>query len=55
MRACEGKVMVSINDHPDIRRVFEGFRMDAINIRYSTAHPRKGVAEKTGERVVMNW
>lgn len=25
MRRCKGKVMVSINDHPDIRRVFDGF------------------------------
>lgn len=24
MRRCKGKVMVSINDHADIRRVFEG-------------------------------
>ncbi|AZF24517.1 DNA adenine methylase [Pseudomonas sp. R2-60-08W] len=55
MRACEGKVMVSINDHPDIRRVFEGFRMEAMDIRYSTANPRKGVAERTGELAIMNW
>ncbi|MDF9773555.1 site-specific DNA-adenine methylase [Pseudomonas baetica] len=25
MRRCKGRVMVSINEHPDIRRVFEGF------------------------------
>ena len=24
MRSCKGKVMVSINDHPDIRACFEG-------------------------------
>lgn len=51
MCTCGGKVMVSINDHPDIRQVFEGFRMEAMDIRYSTANPRKGVAEKTGELV----
>jgi DNA adenine methylase len=27
MRAAKGKVMVSINDHPDIRRAFDGFHM----------------------------
>lgn len=26
MRSCKGKVMLSINDYPDIRRVFEGCR-----------------------------
>lgn len=25
MRRCKGKVMISLNDHPDIRRVFKGF------------------------------
>lgn len=40
MRACEGKLMVSINDHPDIGQVFEGLRMEAMDIRYSAANPR---------------
>ena len=55
MRACEDKVMVSINDHPEVRRVFKGFRMEEMDIRYSRANPRKGVAEKTGELAIMNW
>jgi site-specific DNA-adenine methylase len=29
MRSCKGKVMVSINDHPDIRQAFDGFHMMA--------------------------
>lgn len=55
MRACEGKVMVSINDHPDIRRAFDGFRMEAMDIRYSTANPRQEKAAVTGELAIMNW
>lgn len=55
MRTCQGKVMVSINDHPDIRRVFDGFRLEAMEIRYSTANPRKGAAAMTGELAIMNW
>ena len=27
MRTCKGKVMVSINDHPDIRRAYDGLTM----------------------------
>lgn len=55
MRRCQGKVMVSINDLPDIRRVFEGFRFEAMEIRYSlsTAAPRREGA--SGELVYMNW
>ena len=55
MRRCKGKVMVSINDHPDIRRVFEGFHFETTEIRYTTTHQRQGKVEVTGERIIMNW
>lgn len=29
MRRCKDRVMVSINDHPDIRRAFDGFHLSA--------------------------
>jgi len=40
MRRCKGKVMVSINDHPDIRRMFEWVHFKTMDIRYSTANQR---------------
>lgn len=55
MRRCKGKVMVSINDHLDIRRVFEGFHFETTEIRYRTTNQRQGKAEATGELIVMNW
>ena len=55
MRRCKGKVMVSINDHADIRRVFEGFHFETVDIRYSTTNQRQGKAEVSGELVIMNW
>ena len=61
MRRCKGKgkvmvmVMVSINDHPDIRQVFEGFHFEYLDIRYSNTNQRQGKAEVTGELVIMNW
>ena len=55
MRRCKGKVMVSINDHPDIRRVFEGFHFETTEIRYTTTNQRQTKAEVTGELIVMNW
>jgi DNA adenine methylase len=55
MRCCKGKVMVSINDHPDIRRVFEGFHFATLGICYTTANQRQGKTEITGELVIMNW
>lgn len=55
MRRCKGKVMVSINDHPDIREAFAGFHMERIDIRYSVTNQRQGTASETGELVIMNW
>ncbi len=55
MRRCKGRVMVSINDHPDIRRVFAGFHFECLDIRYSNTNQRQGKAEVTGELVIMNW
>jgi hypothetical protein len=54
MRRCKGKVMVSINDHPDIRRVFEDFHFVTVDIRYSTSNHRQGTIDVSGELAIMN-
>jgi hypothetical protein len=41
MHRSKGKVMVRINDHLDIPRVFAGFHFETLDIRYS--------------RVAANW
>lgn len=55
MRRCKGKVMVSVNDHPDIRRAFESFHFETVDIRYCNQNQRQGKAEVSGELVIMNW
>jgi len=55
MRRCKGKVMLSINDHPDIRRAFHGFHFETVDIRYSNANQRQGSAQITGELIITNW
>ncbi|MEX3612854.1 MAG: DNA adenine methylase [Burkholderia gladioli] len=54
MRACKGKSMLSINDHPDIRRVFEGLPMLDLSIKYSTASAH-GSLKTSHELVITNW
>ncbi len=34
-REVEGALIISINDHPDIRRVFDGLHMKSVDIRYT--------------------
>lgn len=54
MRTCKGKVMVSINDHPDIRRAFDGFWMEGLDIKYSTSNTH-GAPQTSRELVICNW
>ncbi|RMS19869.1 Prophage PSPPH06 adenine modification methytransferase [Pseudomonas coronafaciens pv. garcae] len=55
MGRCKGKVMVSINDHPDIRRVFEGFHLEELSIQYTTANQRRNKSSISHELIIMNW
>lgn len=55
MRRCKGKVMVSINDHPDIRQVFECFHFETLEIRYTTTNQRQGKADVISVLIIMNW
>lgn len=41
--------------HPDIRRVFEGFHFETLEVRYTTVNQRLGKADTAGELVIMNW
>jgi DNA adenine methylase len=55
MRACKGKVMVSINEHPDIRRAFDGFPMLGLTIKYSVNNTVARGASTSRELVITNW
>ncbi|WP_018610466.1 DNA adenine methylase, partial [Uliginosibacterium gangwonense] len=54
MRTCKGRVMVSINDHPDIRAAFDGFWMEGLDIKYATANAH-GAPKTSRELVIANW
>lgn len=54
MRTCKGKVMVSINDHPDIRAAFADFWMEGLDIKYSAGNTH-GAPVSSRELVIANW
>ena len=54
MRSCNGKVMVSINDHPDIRRAFNGLHMLELGIKYSVGN-NQAAPQVSQELVITNW
>lgn len=51
-REVQGKVIVSINDHPDIRQVFEGFRIEEVALNYTVGASN---SKKAKELVIYNW
>lgn len=53
MRAAQGKVILSINDHPEIRRLFDGFNIIPLQLRYTIA--REGRGEAAGELIIKSW
>lgn len=53
MRTMKGKAMVSINDHPDIRKAFEGFHILELDIKYTLQSG--GESQTSGELVITNW
>lgn len=52
MRNIKGNAILSINDHPDMREIFRGFRTQSVSISYTLGGARR---KKAGELIVMNW
>lgn len=50
MRSIKGRMLISINDHPDIRRVFAGLPMKELSIRYTVGGA--GTSKSTGELLI---
>jgi DNA adenine methylase len=57
LRCCKSRAMVSINDHPEIRRVFDGLHLHEIGIRYSlgTTENNRSPREESRELVITNY
>ena len=52
-RNIKGKMLLSLNDHPEIRQVFNGLDMTTTNIKYSLA--RVGKYKKSEELIIKNY
>lgn len=49
-KSVEGSLVISLNDHPDIRRVFDGLHMESLAIRYTV-----GGGAGTAARELLIW
>ena len=53
MGRLKGKAILSLNDHPDIRRVFGAFQMDFTDIKYTVGGG--GRAAERQEVIIYSW
>jgi len=52
-RAIKGKMIISVNDIPEMRQAFAGLHMESVDITYTVGGGKKG--NKTAELVIRNW
>lgn len=53
MRSQQGKTILTVNDHPDMRRVFSGFATQTVNINYTVGGAGKGGGQR--ELIIKSW
>lgn len=53
MRTMQGKAILSINDHPDIREIFKGFAFDVVGIQYSVGKVES--RSRSSELIIRSW
>lgn len=51
-RSIKGKMVISVNDIPEMRAVFDGLRMERVGIKYTVG---QSASAETGELIIMNW
>lgn len=54
LRGLKGRFILSLNDHPEVRRIFEGFTADTADVRYTIAGSAAGQAKVAGELIITN-
>lgn len=53
MKTIKGKGIITVNDHPTMRKVFSGLSMRELKITYTLPKGAKG--KKAGELLIWNW
>jgi DNA adenine methylase len=54
LRGIKGRFMLSINDHPEVRRIFDGFDIEEVLTRYSIAGNDESNAMIARELIISN-
>lgn len=53
MKTSQGRILVTVNDHPEMKKVFAGFTTKTVDINYTVGGGDKGKGRK--ELIIQNW
>ena len=54
LRGLEGRWLLSYNDHEEVRRMYEGFRIEEVKVRYHLGS-KGGQAKRVSELLIANY
>lgn len=52
LRGLKGRFLLSLNDRPEVRRIFAGFPIEGVSVDYSVS---RGTRTKAREVLITNW
>ncbi len=55
LAAIKGKFLLSINDHPEIRKLYKGFKMLSVTTRYTVSRDKQAAAGDRRELLIANY
>lgn len=54
-RTIKGKMIISVNDIPEMRQLFQGLSIDRVNIQYTVGGFHKEKLDISRELIIRNW
>ena len=51
----QGRFLLSLNDHPDVRQIFARFSMTEVQTTYSVGSKKTVDEARRGELIIANW
>jgi DNA adenine methylase len=52
-KPIKGKMIISVNDIPEMRQAFNGLTIESVDIVYTVGG--SGRSKQTGELIIRNW
>ena len=54
LAGVKGRFILSLNDHPEVRRIFAGFDVEEVGVRYTVGGAGAGKAQEARELIISN-